>query len=192
MMMSHYSTATRPTRKRSLAVKTAATIASPCMAHLPSQVRFPVAEGATVVHEGGLGTGCRGFNRPSSWRDKTRRNACLFARFDPGTSLWYNFSVIVATATTRIRAHSSAAERPAHNRLVLGSNPGGPTAGVVGGNIGQLGSQLAGLVFSYRPSKTASLSTTSPWRGYFPIPCLCGKMTYGKDQFLPSLCMRPS
>lgn len=24
------------------------------------------------------------------------------------------------------RAHSSAAERPAHNRLVLGSNPGGP------------------------------------------------------------------
>jgi hypothetical protein len=128
MMMSHYSTATRPTRKRSLAVKTAATIASPCMAHLPSQVRFPVAEGATVVHEGGLGTGCRGFNRPSSWRDKTRRNACLFARFDPGTSLWYNFSVIVATATTRIRAHSSAAERPAHNRLVLGSNPGGPIA----------------------------------------------------------------
>ena len=26
-----------------------------------------------------------------------------------------------------MRAHSSAVERPAHNRLVPGSNPGGPT-----------------------------------------------------------------
>ena len=37
-------------------------------------------------------------------------------------------------------AHSSAAERPAHNRLVAGSNPAGPTSAVT---VGERGAESA-------------------------------------------------